>query len=230
MKNRLLNIFTLTVLATIFLSSCVSMKMTDLKPDSKNIKLLPTLEPRIDLSSFESAYSLGTSISSSVGTVIGQSQISAIGTSITEATMSKDVRIQDAITIFDREVKDNITDPFGDSKGFILCKINASIKKLGGGWAILSILTSMIPNLFGMPVLASTITLDVDVEIYNNSEKLIARYNGIATDKKYLAAYWGYGIHDMLRVSNIMAFRKVMNQIKKEIESDYENILIELEK
>ena len=42
------------------ITSCASMKMTDLKPTPKNNQLLPTLEPRVDLSSFESAYTLGS--------------------------------------------------------------------------------------------------------------------------------------------------------------------------
>lgn len=216
------------------MTSCATMKMSDLKPEPKINKLLPTLQTRVDMNSFESAYSLGRSTSSSVGTVSGQSQtnnnrtrVSGIGRSISSTTMSKDPRIQDAITIFDRDVKDNITDPFGDSKGFILCKINASNKKQDLGWAVLSGLTLMIPNIFGMPIGSYKITLDVDIEIYNNDEKLIARYNGTAKNKTYMAAYWGYG-KDAVRVANIMAFRDAMNQIKSQIENDFDNITLKL--
>jgi hypothetical protein len=226
-------IFLLTLVAHL-VSSCASMKMTDLKPEPKNSKLLPTLQTRIDINSFESAYTLGTTTSTSTGTVYGQSktgqnksQVSGIGVSVSSSTMSKDPRIQDAITIFDRDVKDNITDPFGESKGYILCKINASKSKLNLGWALLSGVTLMIPNILGMPMGAYKITLDVDVEIYDNSEKLIARYNGVAKKKTYMAAYWGYG-KDVERVANIKAFRDAMNQIKLQIENDHEKILFKL--
>lgn len=215
-------------------SSCASMKMSDLKPEPKNNKLLPTLQTRIDINSFESAYTLGTATSTSSGTVYGQSktgqnktQVSGIGVSVSSTTMSKDPRIQDAITIFDRDVKDNITDPFGESKGYILCKINASNNKVNLGWAVLSGVTLMVPNLFGMPMGAYKIELDVDVEIYDHSEKLIARYNGVAKKKTYMAAYWGYG-KDVERVANIKAFRAAMNQIKLQIENDYEKLLLKL--
>jgi hypothetical protein len=210
------------------------MKMTDLKPEPKNSKLLPTLQTRIDLNSFESAYSLGTATSSSMGTLSGQTKIgnnktqtTGIGTSVTSTTMSKDPRIQDAITIFDRDVKDNITDPFGNSKGYILCKINASNQKVNLGWALLSGVTLMIPNILGMPMSSYKITLDVDVEIYSNTEKLVGRYNGIAKKKTYVAAYWGYG-KDAARVANARAFREAMQQIKIQIEGDYDRIVQKL--
>lgn len=237
MRIKILKILTLALLSSFLISSCKTLKMSDLKPEPKNSRLLPTLETRIDLSSFESAYSLGSTNSNSVGAANGQirtsnngnTSLAGIGTSITNTTMSKDVRIQDAITIFDRDVKDNITDPFGDSKGFILCKINASNKKTKMGWAVLSGFTLLIPNIFGMPIGAYKITLDVDIEIYNKDQRLIGRYNANASNKKYMAAYWGYG-KDVERVANIMAFRKVMNKIKIEIERDYDNLISKLDK
>ncbi|MDI9312889.1 MAG: hypothetical protein QM535_21950 [Limnohabitans sp.] len=235
MNIKSIHILAISICASIFMTSCASMKMTDLKPTPKNSKLLPTLQTRIDISSFESAYTLGTSTSISTGTVYGRSRtgtnstsVSGIGVSVSSTTMSKDPRIQDAITIFDRDVKDNITDPFGESKGYILCKINASNQKTNLGWAFLSGLTLMIPNIFGMPMGSYKITLDVDIEIYNNSEKLIARYNGTAESKKYMAAYWGYG-KDVERMANITAFRDTLNQIKIAIENDYSNIILKLE-
>jgi len=221
------------ILGLIF-TSCRSLKLADLKPEPKNNKLLPTLQIRIDINSFESAYTLGKATSTSSGTVYGQSttgqnktQVSGIGVSVSSTTVSKDPRIQDAITIFDRDVKDNITNPYGESKGYILFKINASNSKVNLGWALLSGVTLMIPNILGMPMSAYKIELDVDVEIYDNSEKLIGRYNGVAKKKTYVAAYWGYG-KDLERVANIKAVRAAMNQIKLQIENDYEKIISKL--
>ncbi len=218
----------------IILSSCATMKMTDLKPEPKITPSLPTLEVRVDLESFESAYTLGSTSSVSSGSVYGRTTVdknrattTGIGTAVSTSTMSKDPRIQDAITIFDRDVKDNLTDPFGDSKGFILCKINASNEKINLGWAVLSGVTLMIPNLLGMPIGAYKMTLDVDVEIYNSSQKLIGRYNATASAKKYMALYWGYG-KDCARVANIMAFRDAMNIIKEQIRNDHNSLMEKL--
>jgi len=217
------------------ITSCASMKMTDLKPTPKNNQLLPTLEPRVDLSSFESAYTLGSTTSNSAGTVYGQTRTNqnrtstiGIGSSTTTSTSIKDPRIQDAITIFDRDVKDNITDPFNDTKGVILCKINASNPKVGYGWSVLSGFTLMIPNLLGMPIGSYKMSLDVEVEIYNNNGKLIGRYNAQSKEKTYMALYWGYG-KDAARVANIKAFREALNIIKKEISNDYEKLVGKLE-
>lgn len=225
------NLFGL-ILFALFFTSCASMKMEDLKPVPKNKTLLPTLTPRIDLSSFESAYSLGNTDYSTSGAVVNQVSIGdnangtigiGIGGYETSSTRTKDLRIQDAITIFDRDVKDNITDPYNDSKGVILCKINASNVKTNYLWPLLSGFTLAIPNLFGMPFGAQKIILDVDVEIYDKSDKLIARYNSIGEHKIYSAMYWGYGF-DAPRVNNIKAFRNAMDKIKNKIEDDSQKI------
>ena len=224
------------ILISLVVTSCASMKMEDLKPEPKNKILLPTLTPRINLSSFESAYSLGSTNYSTSGAVVNQVSIGdsasgtigiGIGNYETSSIRTKDLRIQDAITIFDRDVKDNITDPYSDSKGLILCKINASDLKPSYLWPILSGFTLAIPNLFGMPFGAQKIILDVDVEIYDMSEKLIGRYNSQGESKIYAAMYWGYGA-DAARVNNIRAFRNAMDKIKSKIEADSENIIKKL--
>lgn len=229
------NLFYLILISVAF-TSCVSMKMEDLKPEPKNQMLLPTLTPKIDLSSFESAYSLGNTNYSSSGAIvnqvnIGDSAIGTIGVGIgsyeTSSTKTKDLRIQDAITIFDRDVKDNITNPFNDSKGIILCRINASQIRNNALWIILSAFTLTIPNLFGMPYNRQHVILDVDVEIYDKSDKLIARYNAQGDSKLYGAMYWGYGA-DGGRVNNIKAFRNAMNKIKQKIENDYQVVIKKL--
>ena len=53
----------------IIVSSCATLNMSDLKPYPKNDILLPALEPRIDINSFESAYSMGYSTGTSVVTI-----------------------------------------------------------------------------------------------------------------------------------------------------------------
>ena len=203
--------------------------MSDLKPTSKNIKLLPALEPKIDIMSFESAYSSGTSIGavSTYNSKLSNSTYIGIGSGT--STIYKDKRVQDAITIFDRDVKENITIPYGDKKGSIVCKIAA-----GGGrngdvlWGVLSGLTLMTGNLFGMPIGSCITDIEVEVEIYNLKDNLIAKYSATGSDKAYVAAYWGYEPQQGQRKSAFTAFKMALNTIKLKIQADYDRLTFEL--
>jgi hypothetical protein len=224
MKNLLIVglIFTIT--------SCATYKMTDLIPSQKNDILLPALEPKIDINSFESAYSLGESSTSGTGYKSSLSNNSSIVVANSNTTMYKDKRIQDAITIFDRDVKDNITNPYGDRKGYILCRIADRNYVEGEGWAALSGFTLCIFNLFGMPFGYCQTSLDLEVEIYNKSDNLVGRYRSVGFNKTWIAIYYGYGIYSAPRISSINAFKSAMNDIKLQIGKDANRLLIELNK
>lgn len=231
------NLFYLFVVLVLF-SSCATLNMTDLKPYPKNSSLLPALEPRIDMNSFESAYSMGYSTGTSTGYGTAITKNSAIGIAVNRSSMSKDPRVQDAITIFDRDVKDNITNPYGDKKGYILCKITVGSTKTGGlGWAFLSGLTLMIPNLFGMPFGVNKTSLDLEVEIYDLNENLVGKYNAQCYDKTWIAMYYGYSgfgqdksATPAARISSINAFKCAMNDIKSQIDKDFVRLNKELNK
>lgn len=110
----------------ITINSCKTVQIKDLRPVSRNNKLLPHLEPQIDLYSFQSAYSLGSSKSSGYGSGYAtgvNNGIVSIGTYSGQTTSKADKRIQDAITLFERDVKDNICNYNTDKKGYIVCKI-----------------------------------------------------------------------------------------------------------
>ena len=211
-------------------TSCATFKMSDLKPYPKNKNLLPALEPRVDVSSIESAFTLGTSLGATTGYANKLGKNSVLGTAITSTEISKDPRVQDAITIFDRDVKDNITNPYGDRKGYILCKIAAGENSSGYGWAFMSGFTLGFANLLGMPISHWVTTLDVEVEIYNLSETLIRRYNAQCRHETWNALYYGYGLNMVAakRKAGLEAFKCSMNKIKKQIESEASDIIQEL--
>ena len=213
-------------------TSCATFKMSDLKPYPKNKNLLPALEPRVDVSSIESAFTLGTSLGATTGYANKLGKNSVLGTAITSTEISKDPRVQDAITVFDRDVKDNITNPYGDRKGYILCKIAAGENSTGIGWSFASGFFLFIPNFVGMPLAHYVTTLDVEVEIYNLSEKLIRRYNSQCQHDTWSAFYYGYGLNfnAAKRKAGLEAFKCAMNDIKKQIESDASDIIQELNK
>lgn len=233
----------------LLLSSCATLTMADLKPYNKNRELLPALEPRIDVASFETAYSLGYSKSTTSGYATTTETVNTsknttykvgevVGNAVTDNIMGRDPRVQDAITLFDREVKNNICNPYGDNTGYILCKVAVSkVRRSGYGWTLLSAVTLLVPNLLGMPFGTYKTALDVEVEIYGLKNNLIGRYNAQAYDKTWIALYYGYSpmgpsevATPAARISGINAFKEAMNDIKGQIENDYNRIIRELSK
>lgn len=207
------------------MTSCLTLNLKDLKPYPKIETLLPTLEPMIDEYSFESAYPTG--YNAGYQTTIEQVNDKEV---VVNSGFKPDFsRKQDAITLFNREVKENITNPYGDVKGSIVCKIAGESSVLGGyGWAVLSGFTFFIPNLLGMPIGNYHTSLDLDVEIYNTSNKLIGSYNAIGNSKIWCAMYYGYSHGSAYRKSNIDAFKLAMKDIKSQIEKDSERLIKEL--
>jgi hypothetical protein len=218
------------IIIALLASSCVSIKQSDFHQIPKNSVLLPALETRFDLYSFESAYSLGTTSGSSVGYGTAVSNSSAIVISGGTSIHSRDPRIQDAITIFDRNVKENITNPYGEKKGYIVCKMADGSSKLSIGLVVLSGLTLCIPNLFGMPFGSYKTYLDVEVEIYNMRDELIGRYSEICSEKAWMACYWGYSDKNASIKSAVDAFSCALSSINDQIVDDADRLNHELSK
>lgn len=214
--------------------SCASVgiNLQQLNPQNKNSSLLPALEPRIDIHSLESAFSMGTSTGLSTGYATSITKKTSIGSAVTSTTMSKDPRVQDIITLFDREVKNNITNPFGDKKGYIICKIATANNKTHKLWAVLHGAFLMIPTIIGVPIDMVTTMLDVEVEIYDKSERLISRYNSQCKSEPALVHfYYGYFLRtDAQRATSIEAFTCAIADIKNQIENDVEQIITALNK
>jgi len=126
----------LLVIITISLSSCRSaFEFSSLQPKGGISSKLPSLEPVTYVSTLENAYSKGQSISvgSAYSTGVMGGAIT-VGSALT--TNYADKRVNDALVIFERDVKDNITNYIGDKKGSISFKITNSSyilkSRLGG--------------------------------------------------------------------------------------------------
>jgi hypothetical protein len=237
-----MNKISLILVLFLVIIGCKSIRVTDLKVSSPNKQLLPGLEPQINLTSFETAYSLGTTkstgASGGMGQGLGGGTIVGVGVSSSVSTSVKDKRIQDALIIYEREIRENITQGNEKPKGYAICKITTGQTKLGGaGWIILSGVTLMIPNIFGMPYGNYKTELEVEVEIQDSCKNTIGRYTGYGFGKATLAAYWGYGggnghitgNESGARKSNIIAFKMAILEVKNKINADYGRLIKELE-
>lgn len=214
------------ILSMLFiLASCASIKLSDFDPGYKNKLLLPALEPKIDISSFEDAY-LMYYIKNSNALYYTDSTTDL---PYTIAPVPKDIRMKDAISIFKREVKENICSFSPEKKGTIVCHIPFAVSEnSGNSFLLLSTFTFGILNLIGMPLFSYKTELELEVEIFTNSGKQIGSYRARGSNTAWVALYYGYSMQSANRISNAKAFKIAMNGIKQQIEMDAERLTNEL--
>ena len=148
---NLSNIILLICVSCMF--SCKTVLLSDLKPENPIINLLPSLEPKVDIASLQSAYSLGST--KSRGSIVGYGTqslggIISTGSFYGQSTSFADKRIQDAVVLFEREIRNNISDGSNEPIGSVVCKIiSGETRKSGLGWSALSLVTFFTYNIFG---------------------------------------------------------------------------------
>ena len=220
--------FLIPIILVILFTGCKSISLSELRPTPKNTKLLPALEPKVNIESLESVYSSGTSVVEVYDSRLSNTNFLGIGNST--STFYKDKRVQDAITIFERDVTDNITNPFGEKKGSITCRIVAGEQSMKDNWAWATQFTAFSLNLFGIPLYSSVTNLDVEVEIYSKNNDLIGKYSATGYSKIWVALYWGYDTTSAARKSAYTAFKMALNEIKLKIQDDNDKLTLELNK
>lgn len=197
------------------LSSCRSISFEEFRPAMSNPMLLPPLYVVVDTLSFETFYWNDPSAHA----YQQQSNFSLYSNRYVH-----DVRVQDAITLFQRDIKDNITDPRGEVYGYATCKIVAGECRFNTVIAIISLATLFLPNFAGLPFNHHMTHLELEVEIYDAREQLAGRYVQDGFGKVPIALWRGYNTFDACRLSNMTAFKHAMQKIKKSISEDYEQI------
>jgi len=198
------------LLLLVLMASCVSIKPSVFQPSATNCVKLPNLDPVFDFESFESFFG-GTT---RVETAEGQT------TTVTQRTQG----VQDVLTIFERNVRNCITDEFTENKGYIILKLgaaNTTTTILPG----VSVITGMLLNLIGLPYDIAKTFIDLEVVIYNNEDKLIGRYSGSATARKPFALYYGYSHSQYVRASKLAAFTQALDVIKEKIANDRDRLV-----
>ncbi len=224
--------------------SCKSITYYDLNPQPiQNEKLLPAMEPVVDLYNLESVYSLGVSSGYSVnyghswnnqsGTFNGTSfngsgQSNWLQTGSYQSSSYRDARINDTINIFTKEVKDNITNPYGAKKGYIVLKLGYrgydNCQSCRFGHAITFGLLCFI----GVPTDRHIQSLEVEVEIYNKKQELIKRYKEHVRNSVIEAVYYGYHKNAVGRKLAADNIKQALVNIKMKIASDYDDIIKKL--
>lgn len=204
------------ILISILLTACRSIPFEEFRSEVRNPQLLPALHIAIDSLSLETFY------------WHDQTTYDYLDdewyTQLYKYPYVRDIRVQDAIMLFERDVKDNLTNPRGNKYGYITCKIVTGECRYSAVNALLSLATLFIPNLFGLPFNNHMTHLEIEVEVYDTRENLVARYDATGYSKVPIALWRGYRTSDAYRLSNMKAFKLALEDIKKKIAQDFDEI------
>ena len=143
------------LLLILLLSACQSINYQDVNPSiNPNPNKLPAMEPMIDMYNLEAVYTgggyAGTANNFGVG-YANRGWGNWVQTTAVSGTQYKDARVNDVINIFNKEVKENITDPYGEKKGYISLKLGYRGEDKQPILALLSIFSLGTINLLGFP-------------------------------------------------------------------------------
>lgn len=220
------NQYRLMLLLIIGLSicSCRTMNLAELTPSQQNIDLLPPLNAKMDLSLIENI-DLASVISTTEFKTENESDASPSVIQTYTEPVFKSETTNDLKVLFDRDVKYNMTKIGGEKCGTIVCRV-AAINTDDNSFALsfLSIGTFGLLNLVGFPFASIATSIDIDVELFDINNELVAAYHSIGKSRVYSAMYYGFEVDSAVRLSKIRAFKKAMNKVKAQIDQDFNTI------
>lgn len=204
--------------------SCKSFKVSDLDSKKKLINTLPALIPKIELGSLERTYLHGSRKFITV-----RYQGKAYQAYFKKDKHNKgpyiDYRIDDIISCFENEITNNICHNLEDKYGYMSLELlNGGSKEIYKLLPYLSGLSLYSLNILGMPLWGIKTELEIKVSIYDSKKKLISSYTSIGSHSTSIAFWYGYKIKSALKKSNIEAFKKALNSIKIELDSDHKKL------
>jgi hypothetical protein len=229
MKKHLCQIVLVSFIGFVFLlTSCRTLDLKILSPVGSNTNLLPALETEIDVRVIEDHLSYNLTKTTSFGT---EEDSEAVMLQTLSQNQPLSTTSNDFILLFERDVRNIITNPFGETKGKIVCNVAALNTDAGSYFfGLASAVTLGVLNLFGFPATNCSSSIDIEVELYNQQNELLAYYQAIGKARILSGLYYGYLTPSDLRAANIKAFKKAMNKIKKQIEADSNELLNALSK
>ena len=204
---------TLGVLALLILSSCHTLKISDFPQGTAIESRLPALEPIFDYHSFQAAYPDYYESNTGYGVRITD-EISIFNGATRGRSVSNETKAYDAVHLFEKEVRDNISQSTGKIYGSAVCKVGFG--NSSGSWVnpVISAASLGIANLFGYPYNVLTDELEVIVEIRDAENYIVGRYSAIGEGEAKVTLYKYDGA---ARLAHARAFINAMEQIKDKL-------------
>ncbi|MFA9391631.1 MAG: hypothetical protein ACERKD_17610 [Prolixibacteraceae bacterium] len=227
MKNYTIQIGNVVLLALLIGASisCRTLDFAELTPESRNSNLLPAMATEVNVDVLEGYfYGKTTSTTEFISQNESESNSTIIQTIADDRPFS--TTSNDFITIFERDVKQNISNPIGKRQGTMVCKIVALNSDMGGmGLAMISACTFGTLNLLGFPFSSNAASVDVEIEVYNKTDELIGSYQAVGRSRVFSALYYGYDPLSASRLSKIRAFKEALDKIKLQINADHDLLI-----
>lgn len=220
-------------LSVVFLLlSCRSIKEKDWLGGTPNPSLIAPVELRIDLNSFAK---IGAAYIERMPQATLDETFS-VDSAIYYSTLSYSLRTADKIKIFEYEMNHFITDQKQNNSGcYAVLRVVSGDFKQKFFWSVVSGLTLMVPNLFGMPFGSLDAELEIQIDFFDSSRNLIKKYTGSGKGKGYLALYYGFSEtgptltqSNIFRAVFIKAMKNAMEEIRSQIKEDYHTLSFSL--
>lgn len=148
--------------------------------------------------------------------------------------------------IFNEEIEQNVTNPFGKKYGsiemnqnIIKYKKNDMLASINWGLSFYPLFKALwsgsgtyhfynFPWLFGFPDAYYKLDVSIDYRITNLQNELIAKYNAVGSAKAPIALYWGYRRTKAKNKIYVEALKDALKKLRQQIERDAMKINSEL--
>lgn len=213
---------TLLFFTLLISSSCTTLRVSDFPQGTAIASKLPALEPIFDYHSFQNAYPDFYEASSGTALRLDDNFSIFTGTSRARA-VSNETKAYDAVHLFEKEVRDNISQATGKIYGSAVCKVGFG--NSSGNWTnpVVSTLTLGVLNLFGYPYSIIQDELEVIVEIRDAENYIVGRYSAIGFGEFKTTIYRSNGA---TRLAHARAFVDAMEKIKFQLEKDKDDLAV----
>lgn len=225
MKN-LLVLFGLIIIV-ISTTSCrtTAFQLSDLHSPTKNQHQLLALEPvvksntNIIASSVSEEDSYYTDNSITVNSEGLSLFLDGFNRSNASMTIDNDIR-----ALFENDIKENITNPYGQQFGWIVLNPKTLERKhMAHHLSVINFMTLGVANLFGVNIRKYKTFIELEVEIFNANDNLIGRYVGtgelITKVNKYKKNQ-----ADHYRMAVIKVSKQALAEIKEQINTDFDRL------
>lgn len=209
------------------LGACRTLHMRDFHQESALKEPLPPLSLKVHAESFAAHFAAEMVRE---GVVTGVATGSPWIPSPVEVVTRMGVPMRDVFTLLGNELTGNTALNAGEKYGQARFKLVYYERRIPGwGWIIPSTLTVGVANLFGMPVKKIRANLELQLEILDARNNVIAQYRAPGTGKATVAMYYGYSGWGAVRKVNLLALQEAMRGIRAQLEPDTEKIRADLQ-
>lgn len=212
----------LIVLCALSLGACRTLQMSDFHQKDQLAEPLPPLTLQVHAESFAGHFAAemlrdGMTYGAASGNVWIPSPF-AVYTQIGEP-------MRDVFTVLGNELNDNTTQRAGEKYGLARFKlVHYERREPGWGWLVPSVFTLGVANLAGMPANKIQSNLELQMEILDANQNVVAQYRAPGSGKATVKMYSGYSGFGAKRKANLLALQEAMRHIRKQMEADLPKI------